>query len=383
MTRRITKRQWLKITRPKKTEQQPEEIFVPVEPKFDFDDIILPERVREQIMNAADYAENSKVVFETWGLSETHKLSKRIGINLYGEPGTSKTMAAHAIAKHLKRKIIVVNYADIESKYVGETPKNIRKVFEAGKKTVSIIFFNEADAILSRRVTNMSNATDVSVNQTRSVMLMLMNEYQDFIIFATNFISNFDPAFMRRISMHVKFELPDEECRRLLWKKYIPSKLATDLDVSDIAKKFKGISGSDISNAVLNAVLIIILTIAAAIVATAVVAAAAIAIFANWDSVKQWLKDFYVALKDVFTTMFKGVVTAAEAFAKVLKEGMSATIHKLYYKDKGQYIEEVRTRVVPQSALPAWVKKKLDNSYGAEVETDEDFKKHEQLILTI
>ena len=160
-------------------EPLPEEIFVPVEPKFAFDDIILPARVREQILNAADYAENSKVVFEDWGLSETHKLSKRIGINLYGEPGTGKTMAAHAIAKHLKRKIIVVNYADIESKYVGETPKNIRKVFEAGKKTSSIIFFDEADAILSRRVTNMSNATDVSVNQTRSVMLMLMNEYQE------------------------------------------------------------------------------------------------------------------------------------------------------------------------------------------------------------
>lgn len=235
------------------SEPLPEEIFVPVNPKFTFDDMILPARVREQILNAADYAENSKVVFEDWGLSETHKLSKRIGINLYGEPGTGKTMAAHAIAKHLQRKIIVVNYADIESKYVGETPKNIRKVFEAGKKTGSIIFFDEADAILSRRVTNMSNATDVSVNQTRSVMLMLMNEYQDFIIFATNFISNFDPAFMRRISMHVKFDLPDEECRRLLWEKYVPKKLPTDLDASDIAKKFDGISGSDISNAVLNA----------------------------------------------------------------------------------------------------------------------------------
>ena len=231
---------------------EPEEIFVPEVPKFTFNDIILPERVREQILNAADYAENSKIVFEDWGLSETHKFSKRIGINLYGEPGTGKTMAAHAIAHHLKRKIIVVNYADIESKYVGETPKNIRKVFEAGKKTGSIIFFDEADAILSKRVTNMTQAVDVSVNQTRSVMLMLMNEYQDFIIFATNFISNFDPAFMRRISMHVKFELPDYECRVKLWKMYIPRKMPTDLKPEEIATKFEGISGSDISNAVLN-----------------------------------------------------------------------------------------------------------------------------------
>ena len=199
------------------------------------------------------YTENSKVVFEDWGLKYTHKYSNRIGINLYGEPGTGKTMAAHAIANYLNRKILIVNYADIESKYVGETPKNIRRAFEVAKETNSILFFDEADAILSRRVTNMSNATDVSVNQTRSVMLMLMNEYEDFIIFATNFIENFDPAFMRRISVHIKFELPDLECRQRLWEKYIPEQLPTDLDIEEISRKFSGISGSDISNAVLNA----------------------------------------------------------------------------------------------------------------------------------
>ena len=236
-----------------KAAEKASDTFVPEEPKYTFDDMILPDHVREQILNAADYAENSKVVFEDWGLARTHKYSKRIGINLYGEPGTGKTMAAHAIAKHLGRKIIIVNYADVESKYVGETPKNIRKVFEAGKETGSIIFFDEADAILSRRVTNMNNATDVSVNQTRSVMLMAMNEYQDFIIFATNFISNFDPAFMRRISMHVKFELPDEECRRQIWAKYIPAELPNSLDIAEIAAKYDGLTGSDISNAVLNA----------------------------------------------------------------------------------------------------------------------------------
>ena len=226
---------------------------MPEDPKFSLDDIILPTALREKILDVAEYAQNSRIVFEVWGLEETHKYSKRIGINLYGAPGTGKTMAAHAIAKHLGRKILAVNYADIESKYVGETPKNIRRVFEAAKSTNSILFFDEADAILSRRVTNMSNATDVSVNQTRSVMLMLMNEFQDFIIFATNFIENFDPAFMRRISMHVKFELPDLDCRQRLWQMYIPKKLPNNVDVNEIAAKFENISGSDISNAVLNA----------------------------------------------------------------------------------------------------------------------------------
>ncbi|MDY6269637.1 MAG: ATP-binding protein [Selenomonadaceae bacterium] len=242
---------------PKKEDKQDKDVFVPEDPKYTFDDIILPDHVREEVMNVADYAKNSKIVFEDWGLAETHKYSKQIGINLYGEPGTGKTMVAHAIAKHLGRKILVVNYADIESKYVGETPKNIQKVFEAGKETGSIIFFDEADAILSRRVTNMTSATDVSVNQTRSVMLLLMNEYQDFIIFATNFISNFDPAFMRRISVHVRFELPDLKCRKLLWEKYIPSKMPLTLPkyelAARLAEQFEGISGGDISNAVLNA----------------------------------------------------------------------------------------------------------------------------------
>lgn len=231
--------------------QQLEMIFVPEEPKYSLDDIILPNSIKEQILDVADYAQNSKIVYEQWGLEKTHKYSKRIGINLYGAPGTGKTMAAHALAKYLGRKTLIVNYADIESKYVGETPKNIRKVFEVAKETNSILFFDEADAILSKRVTNMTGATDVSVNQTRSVMLMLMNDYQDFIIFATNFIENFDPAFMRRISMHIKFELPDFECRKKLWNLYIPNIMPNNIDIDEIAEKYEGLSGSDISNAVL------------------------------------------------------------------------------------------------------------------------------------
>ena len=230
-----------------------EETFIPEEPKFSLEEIILPAEVKAQILDVATYAENAHRVFELWGFKRTHKFSRRIGVNLYGAPGTGKTMAAHAIAKELGKKILIVIYADIESKYVGETPKNIRKAFEAAKKSDSILFFDEADAILSKRVTNMTQAVDVSVNQTRSVMLMLMNEYQDFIIFATNFIENFDPAFMRRISIHIKFTLPDEDCRKKLWRMYTPPEVPNNLDFDELAKKFDGISGSDISNAMLNA----------------------------------------------------------------------------------------------------------------------------------
>lgn len=227
--------------------------FQSSEPLYKIGDLILPKTVKDKILDIASYSENSDLVFKTWGLEKTHKYSRKVGINLWGPPGTGKTMAAHAIADYLNRKLLVVNYADIESKYVGETPKNICKAFKTAKETNSILFFDEADAILSKRVTNMTHATDVSVNQTRSVMLMLLNDFQDIIIFATNFIENFDPAFMRRILMHVEFTLPDAECRLQLWRKYIPEMMPNDFRIEEIALNYEGLSGSDISNAVLNA----------------------------------------------------------------------------------------------------------------------------------
>lgn len=228
-----------------------DDTFVPEEPRYELTDLILKTEVLDSIHNTLAFKEHSDLVFNVWGLNTTHKHQKRVAINLYGPPGTGKTMAAHAIAKHLGRKLILINYADIESKYVGDTPKNIVKAFNAAKEHKAILFFDEADAILSRRVTSMNSSTDVSVNQTRSVMLILLNDYQDTILFATNFIENYDPAFMRRIIGHIYFDLPDEECRYKLLKKNIPECLPNDIDISYIANIFEGVSGSDISNAIL------------------------------------------------------------------------------------------------------------------------------------
>lgn len=125
------------------------------------------------------------------------------------------------------------------------------------------------------------------------------------------------------------------------------------------------------------------ITIALIIAGALGAAAAAMAIFAHWDEVKTWLRDFVTTLKDLFLTTLKGVAHAAATFMKVLKDGMAATMHKLYYQEKGQYIEEIRTRVVPQQQLPEWAQKKLQSSYGAEVEADNDLQQREQLTLTL
>ena len=224
-------------------------------PRYDFSEIILNSDTYDAIQDILTIYEKRKVIFDEWGLSKTHKQQNHIGINLYGSPGTGKTMAAHAIAKQLGRQILTVDYSQIESKYVGETSKNLTAMFDYAKKTKAIIFFDEADALLSKRVTDMSNSTDVSVNQTRSVLLMLINEYNDIILFATNFIRNYDPAFMRRILAHIKFEYPNEENRFKLWNLYISKKLPTDADIKCLSSKYRNVSGADISNAVFTATL--------------------------------------------------------------------------------------------------------------------------------
>lgn len=229
--------------------------FTASEPLYSLNEIILSEETFDEIKTVINSRKNWDKVFMCWDLKSVLKQRKNLFVNLYGAPGTGKTMAAHAIAKETGQSIICVNYADIESKYVGETSKNLVKLFENAEKENVIIFFDEADALLSKRVTNMSNSTDVSVNQTRSVLLTLLNDYTGMIIFATNFISNFDPAFMRRIQFHIKFDLPNEKMRKLLWKNYIPDKMPTDANINELAEKFEGLSGSDISTAVLKGAL--------------------------------------------------------------------------------------------------------------------------------
>lgn len=110
-------------------------------------------------------------------------------------------MAAHAIANALGKRMLPVDYAEIESKYVGETAKNLTALFRVAAEHEAIIFFDEADALLSKRVSNMSSATDVSVNQTRSVLLTLLNDYKGIVLFATNYIHNYDNNLQFNLSI--------------------------------------------------------------------------------------------------------------------------------------------------------------------------------------
>lgn len=227
--------------------------FQLTEAKYTFDDLILPSSTMAQINKAIAFRKHYDLVFNHWGLKNTHKHSHRVCLNFYGSPGTGKTMAAHAVAHYLNKPLLIINYADIESKYVGDTPKNLIAAFEMAKQHDAILFFDEADAMLSKRVTNMGSSTDTSVNQTRSVLLNILNDYDKTILFATNFIENFDSAFMRRILAHVNFILPDEDCRKRLFDKYIPTSMPNKLNTPLLSNQYDNLSGSDISNAILLA----------------------------------------------------------------------------------------------------------------------------------
>lgn len=229
--------------------------FVTEKPIYKFEDMVIAEELRESIEDAISIYTYRDKLFGEWNLGSVIKRPVNVCINFYGAPGTGKTMAAHAVADALKMNILKVNYAEIESKYVGETSKNLVKLFRQAEKENALILFDEADALLSRRVTDMSSATDVSVNQTRSVLLTLLDSFSGMIIFTTNFISNFDPAFMRRIPNHIEFELPNREARKKLLKHYLDGVLPNNIDVDEVATKYEGITGSDVSNALLNSAL--------------------------------------------------------------------------------------------------------------------------------
>lgn len=224
------------------------------EPKYSLDDVILSETVKREIERIVSYFKYNDKIFKEWNLQSVIK-QHNLSVNLYGESGTGKTMTAHAIAKMLNKKIVIVNYAELESKYVGETSKNLVSLFKFAKENDAIILFDEADALLSRRVTTMHSATDVSVNQTRNTLLKILDDYDGIIFFTTNFVQNFDTAFIRRIFSHVKFEMPNRETRLALWKHYLLDTIPCD-DRNFVIEKIgdvEGVTGADISTSVLKA----------------------------------------------------------------------------------------------------------------------------------
>ncbi|NDJ53865.1 MAG: ATP-binding protein [Chloroflexi bacterium] len=219
-------------------------------------DLVLPDHTLNQLRGMLTKIRHHEVLYQDWGLAEIDPHGGRTAINLYGPPGTGKSFAAEAIADELGKGIIRVNYAEIESKYVGETPKNITAAFQKAQKDDALLFFDEADSILGRRLTNVSQSSDHAVNVSRSVMLLALDRYPIVTIFATNLASNYDAAFVRRILGHIEMPLPNAAGRARLWRGHIPDRLPvrlSDADWARLVSDTEGLAGGDILNCVVFA----------------------------------------------------------------------------------------------------------------------------------
>src|SRR3989338_2011688 len=220
-------------------------------PKKSLSDLVLPWDVESQVIMALKQITSYSKLIKDYGLKKILK-SNTIALNFIGLPGTGKTLTAEVVAKHLGKKLYVVRYSDLVDSYVGETSKNIVKVFNYARENSAVLFFDEADAIASTR-TNVMNATDSENNLVRNVLLKELENFNGIVIFATNLAENFDKAFERRIHMHILFKMPDVHDRERLWKTLCRGlKIHKDVNFKELSRRY-AFSGGNTRNAILNA----------------------------------------------------------------------------------------------------------------------------------
>lgn len=226
-----------------------------VAPRRTFADVVLPPATLEAIRHALALIRKQNLIFEQWGLAERHGGGLGLAFHFAGPPGTGKTIAAEAIATTLARKLLVVRYAELESRWAGQTAKHVAAVFREASESGAVLFFDEADAIAARRFTNLTQGYERDSNATVAVLLNELERFSGVVIFATNLATNIDPAFERRIRHHIRFEMPGPVERERIWRAQLhatKTPLADDVDFAALAERFPR-SGGDIKNAVLKA----------------------------------------------------------------------------------------------------------------------------------
>jgi SpoVK/Ycf46/Vps4 family AAA+-type ATPase len=231
------------------------ELVEAVEPRRTFDDVVLPPTTLRALNHALALVRKHDLIFHQWGLAERHSTGLGLAFHFAGPPGTGKTICAEALAYALSKRLLVVRYSELESRWVGQTAKHVASVFRAAERQDAVLFFDEADAIAGRRFTAVSAAYEREANAVVSVLLSELERFPGVVIFATNLAANIDPAFERRIRTHILFEMPDAPARERIWRVQIHSRktpLADDVDFAELAERYSR-SGGDIKNAVLKA----------------------------------------------------------------------------------------------------------------------------------
>ena len=229
-------------------------ILVDTEPRHALDRLVLQPSVVADIEAALRLIEIREQLEAVWKLHEIQPQRGRCIVNFYGPPGTGKTRAALGIARRLGKPLYQVDYSAIVSKYLGDTAKHIALAFKQAAEADAVLFFDEADSLLSRRVA-IGESCSTSINQNRNCLMQELDRFGGVVVMTTNLFGNYDEAILRRIARHIEFALPNVEMRERLFRAHLPNAELVPSDLRQAAIKARGFSGGDILNACLNAIL--------------------------------------------------------------------------------------------------------------------------------
>jgi len=222
-----------------------------IDPKATWEDLVLPEAEERLLNQIAAQVDQRSTVYDLWGFR--HKMNRGLGISALfaGESGTGKTMAAEVIANSLRLNLYRIDLSAVVSKYIGETEKNLRRLFDAAEDGGAILFFDEADALFGKR-SEVKDSHDRYANIEINYLLQRMEAYRGLAILATNMKGSLDTAFMRRLRFIVNFPFPGAEQRKAIWQRAFPAETPQeDLDYERLARL--NLTGGSIHNIAVNA----------------------------------------------------------------------------------------------------------------------------------
>lgn len=219
-----------------------------LETRQEWDDLVLTDEVMQQIEELKIWINHNDTLLNEWGMSK--KLNPGYKVLFHGPPGTGKTLTATLLGKYTGKDVYKIDLSLVVSKFIGETEKNLAKLFDKAENKDWILFFDEADALFGKR-TNVRDAHDKYANQEVSYLLQRIENYDGLVILATNFRNNIDNAFIRRFQSQIYFPSPKYIERLRLWNNAFPDKVTLEkkIDLPSIARQYE-LTGSNIMNIV-------------------------------------------------------------------------------------------------------------------------------------
>jgi AAA+ superfamily predicted ATPase len=224
-----------------------------IEPRYGWDDLVLPEDRKRQLHAIASRLRFRSIVHRDWDLGKKLARGRGLSVLFSGPTGAGKTMAADVLANELSLHLFQIDLSTVVSKYIGETERNLSAIFHEAELSQSLLFFDEADALFGKR-TEVKDAHDRYANIEVNYLLQRIEQYEGLVVLATNFQKNLDEAFLRRLHHVLEFPFPDEAAREKIWRLHLAGKApkADDLDYGFLASQFQ-LSGGSIRNVVVEA----------------------------------------------------------------------------------------------------------------------------------